>query len=80
MLPEDILQQTLNNTTHVYLSAEEENQQDPSRHYIYTFTGLLYNRQRQTVSFDTFFPTAKSSRGNTCSQLFMGAISYRWNV
>ena len=42
MLPEDIVQQNLNNTTHFYLSVEEENKQDTSRHYIYIYIMDLY--------------------------------------
>ena len=37
-------------------------------------------RQRETVRYEICFPTAKSSRRNTCSQLFMGTVSYRWSV
>ena len=36
--------------------------------------------QRETVSSDTFFPTYKSSRGNTCSRLFMGTLLDMWIV
>ena len=80
MIPEEIVQQTLNNTTHFYLSVEEDNQHDPRRHYIWKLPGLIYPRQRDTVAYETFLPTAKSSRGNSFSQLFMGTISDRWSV
>ena len=42
--------------------------------------GLRYPIQIETVASDIFFPTAKSSRGNTCPQLFTGNISDRWSV
>ena len=54
MLPEDIVQQTLNNNTHLYLSVEEENQQYPRIHYRHIFPGLRYPRQIQTVSSEIF--------------------------
>ena len=80
MLPEDIVQQNLNNTTHFYLSVEEENKQDTRRHYIYICHVLIYPRKIETVASNNCFPTAKSSHGNTCSQLFMGTISDRWSI
>ena len=80
MPPEEILQQTLNNTTHFYLSVEEENQQDPSRHNIFRFSGLRYPRQIETVASDIFSPAGKSSHGKTFSQFFIGDISGRWIV
>ena len=80
VLLEDVVQQTLNNTTHLYLSVEEGNGQYPSIYYRYIFTGLRYPRQIETVAYNTFFPKDKSSRGNTCSQLFMGTVSDRWSV
>ena len=55
MLPEDIVQQTLNNTTHFYLSVEGENRKDLRRHYRYRFPGLRYPRQREKVVSNTFF-------------------------
>ena len=59
---------------------EEENIQEPRRHYRYIFPGLRYHRKIETVASDTFFPKAKSSRGNTCSKVFIGTVSDRWSV
>ena len=72
MLPEDVVHKTLNNTTHMYLTVEVENRQDPQKHYKSRFPGLRLPRQCETVALDTFFPSAKSDRGNTCSQFFRG--------
>ena len=55
MFPEDIVQKTLNNNTHLYLSVEEENQQYPRGNYRYILPGLRYLRQRETVTSETFF-------------------------
>ena len=80
MLSEEIVQQNLNNTTHFYLSVEEENKQDTRRNYIYICHGLIYPRNIEIVASNNLFPTSKSSHGNTCSQLFMGTISDRWSI
>ena len=80
VIPEDIVQQTLNNTTHFYPSVEADNEQDPRGHHRYMLPGLRYPRKREIVASDTFFPTVKSSCVNTCSQLFMGTVSDRWSV
>ena len=66
MLLEEIVQQSLNNKTHLYLSVEEENQQNPRIYYRYRCHRLRYPRQIEIVASDNFF-TAKSSRGNNSS-------------
>ena len=44
MLPEEIVQQTINNTTNFYLSMEEEHWHNPRRHYRYRLPRLIYPR------------------------------------
>ena len=80
LLPEEVIQKTLQNTTHFYLNVEDENRKDPRKHYRCRFPGLRIPRQKEIVASDTFFPTVKSSRGNTCSQFFVGITSDRWEV
>eukprot|EP00957_Ditylum_brightwellii_P019496 1470882-Ditylum_brightwellii.AAC.1 len=67
MLPEEVVEQTLQCNTCFYLNAEAENRQDPRKHYMYRFPGIRYPRQRETVASDTFFPSVMPKRGNTCS-------------
>ena len=52
--PEDIVQQTLKNTTNFYLSVQEENCQYQRKHYRYTFPRLRHPRQRETFESETF--------------------------
>ena len=59
---------------------EDDNRQEPRRNYRYKFPGLRCPIKVQTVASDTFFTTAKSSHGNTCSQIFMGTISDRYSI
>ena len=58
IIPEEIVLQTFNITTHFYPSADEENLQDPGKNYKYIFPGLKYPRQRETVA-SNFFSTPK---------------------
>eukprot|EP00957_Ditylum_brightwellii_P012773 965662-Ditylum_brightwellii.AAC.1 len=80
MLPEEVVEKTLENSTHFYLSIEAENCQDPRRHFRCRFPGLRLPRQHETVASDTFFPSLQSSRGNTCLQFFVGTMSDCWEV
>ena len=59
MIPEDILQQTIKNINHFYVSVEEENQQDPRRHHRYILYELIHPRQRETFASEDSPPTAK---------------------
>ena len=79
-LPEDVIHKTLENTTHMYLQVKAERRQDPQKHYKSRFPGLRLPRQNESVASDTFFPSVKSDRGNTCSQFFRGINSDRWEV
>ena len=80
ILPEEIVQQTPNNTTHFYPSFEEENNQDTIKNDRYRFPGLMHPRKIETVASDIFFPTDKASNGHSRLQLFMGIVSDRWSV
>eukprot|EP00957_Ditylum_brightwellii_P140635 10713595-Ditylum_brightwellii.AAC.1 len=80
MLPDKVVEKTLENSTCYYLNIESENRQDPRRHYKYQFPGICLPRQRETVASDTFFPSATSRWGNTCSQFFVGLDSDQWKV
>ena len=54
MLPEEILQQTLNINSHSYLGLEEIHNQYTRKHYRYRFPRLRYPRKIETVESDTF--------------------------
>ena len=41
---------------------------------------VRFPRQTEAVATDTFFPSIRSYRGNTCSQFFNGLRSNRWEV
>eukprot|EP00957_Ditylum_brightwellii_P012899 974709-Ditylum_brightwellii.AAC.1 len=67
MLPEAVMENTLENSTNFYLNVEAETREDPKRHYKYCFPALQqYPRQKEVVATDTFFTSAKLQRGNTC--------------
>ena len=70
MLPEELANKNIGNTTKYYLGVEVENRKDPSRRYKYKFSVLRYSRQQKTMTSYTLFPKIKYDRGNTCSQFF----------
>eukprot|EP00957_Ditylum_brightwellii_P011816 891034-Ditylum_brightwellii.AAC.1 len=80
ILPDQVVDKTLENSACYYLNVESEKRQDCRRHYKYRFPGLRLPRQRETVASDTFFPSVTSRRGNTCSQFFVGLDSDQWEV
>ncbi|MGH7954571.1 MAG: hypothetical protein ACREOZ_01270, partial [Gloeomargaritales cyanobacterium] len=80
MLPEDVVKKTLENTTQFCMSVECENRDDPRRHIMTRTPGLRLPRQNKTVYSDTYFPSITSERGNTCSQIFVGGTSDRWET
>jgi hypothetical protein len=80
MLPEDVVRKTLDNTTHFYLNPSIENRQDPRREILSHRPGLRWNRRNEVVGTDTFFPSVKTAQGHTCSQIFVGQKSLRWDV
>lgn len=77
---EDRIKATLRNTTQMYLSVDSDVRENMRRHYKSRFPGLRHPRQHEMVATDTFFPSVKSRRGNTCSQIFVGIQSNRWEV
>ena len=80
MLPEDVIQKTIENTTQFYMKVEYENPQNPQHHYRSRFPALRLKRQNEMVASDTFFPSDPTNRGHTCSQFFAGTKSDRWEV
>ena len=80
MAPEDIIRKTIQATTQFNLSLEVENRMNPRMHIKSRAPGLRSSRQHELVASDTFFPSVTSDRGNTCSQLFIGQKSKRWEV
>jgi hypothetical protein len=80
MLPEDVVRKTLQNTTQFYLNPSIENRQDPRREILSHRPGLRWKRRNEVVGTDTFFPSVKTAQGHTCSQLFVGQKSLRWDV
>ena len=80
MLPDDIIQKTLENTTQFYMKVECENRQNPRHHYQSRFPALRLKRQNEMVASDTFFPSVPTNRGHTCSQFFAGTETDRWEV
>eukprot|EP00957_Ditylum_brightwellii_P019850 1497934-Ditylum_brightwellii.AAC.1 len=80
MLPDAVVEKTLDNSTNLYLNIKAKNREEPRKHYKYHFPGLQYPRQKETVATDTLFPSIKLRRGNACSQFFVGTSSNRWDV
>ena len=80
MLPEDVVKKTLQNTTQYYLNVDCEDRVEARDHYKSRFPALRLPRLNEKVATDTFFPSVKSNRGNTCSQFFAGTNSHRWDV
>jgi hypothetical protein len=79
MLPEDVVKQTvLDVTTQLYMSVENENCNEPRKHYKSLCPGLRNFRQNKIVASDTFFPAVTTNQGHTCSQLFAGLDSDFW--
>ena len=72
MTPENLVTRTFDNTTQYYLLIESEERMDPRRHIKSRAPGLRLNHQHEPVTSDTFFPSVKSERGNTCLQLSSG--------
>jgi hypothetical protein len=79
-LPEDIVRKTLLATTQYYMSTEAKTRQDPRRHLKSRTPGIRSRQQNKTVVSDAFFPSVTSDRGNSCSQIFVGTDSDRWEV
>jgi hypothetical protein len=80
MLPTDVVTKTLTNTTQFYVNVEHENRRHPRRHLKSAYPALRCKRRDEVMATDTFFPSITSTRGNTCSQFFVGQITDQWFV
>jgi len=80
LAPEEIVRKTLEATTQFYTSVEVENRKDPRRHMQSRFPGLRNNRIQEQFATDTFYPSEITDQGHTCSQIFVGKDSDRWEV
>jgi len=78
MAPEDTVSKTVQHTTQHYLNVDCENCSNMQEHYQSRFPGLRLPHQKEGVATDTYFPSVKTSRGHTCSQMFVGLTSDRW--
>ena len=78
--PLETIHRTFEATTQHYMRLECENRAVPRDHYKSRIPGLRYPCQTEKVATDTFFPSIRSYRGNTCSQFFNGLKSNRWEV
>ena len=78
MAPEDIVSKTLQHTTQCYLNVDCENRSNMREHYQSRFPGLRLPQQKEGVATDTYFPSVKTSRGHTCSQMLVGLTSDHW--
>eukprot|EP00957_Ditylum_brightwellii_P197387 15038580-Ditylum_brightwellii.AAC.3 len=58
MLPEAVVEKTLENSANFCLNIEAKNREDPRKHYKYCSPGLQYPRQKEMVATDAFFPTS----------------------
>ena len=72
LAPEEVVKKTLDATTQMAMSVEAENRDIPRRHYISRFPFLKEKRINDVFHTDTFFPSVKTNKGETCSQLFIG--------
>ena len=78
--PDETIHRTFEATTQHYMRLECENRAVPRDHFRSRVPGLRFPRQTERVATDTFFPSIRSYRGNTCSQFFNGLRSNRWEV
>jgi hypothetical protein len=80
MLPEDIVWKTLLATTQYCMSTKANTRQNPRQHLKSRTLGIRSRRQNEAVLSGKFSPAMTSDRGNTCSQMFVGTDSDRWEV
>jgi hypothetical protein len=74
-LNKETVKHTLAATTQLINSVEAENRIVPRRHLKCRLPSLRPRRINEGFSLDTFFSDAKSSRGFTCAQIFVGVES-----
>ena len=75
MVPEDIVRKMLDATTQLALSIETDNRMGDRRHYKSRFPFLKEEHLNDQLDSATFFPSANTNKGETCSQLFVGRDS-----
>ena len=69
---ERVVDKTLLSITQMYENVEIENRDDLRGHHQSRFPGFIFNRLKETVAMDTFFPSVVSVQGHNFSQIFVG--------
>ena len=77
-VPEDVLTKTLDHTTQYYLDIEEDNRDNPQRHFRKRFKAIPERRQHEAVGTDFVYFARKTSQGHIGGQFFSGVTSKRW--
>ena len=72
LAPADVVRKTIQATTQLAMSVEVENREVGRRHFKSRFPFLRERRLNDEFHTDTFFPSVKTRKGHTCSQLFIG--------
>ena len=72
MAPEDVVKKTFDATTQLCMSVEAENRAVGRRHFKSRFPILKEKWLRDVFHSDTFSPDVDTTRGETCSQMFIG--------
>ena len=78
MLPEEVVNRTLDATSQFYLEVADDNRNNHQQHFKKRFKGLGINRQNEQVATDLVYTSAKSSQGHIGGQFFTGVQSKRW--
>ena len=78
MLPEEIIDKTLDATTQYYIELADDNRSSAKQHFKKRFKGLGINRQNEQVATDFVYSSAKTSQGHKGAQFFTGVQSKRW--
>ena len=71
----DVIRKTFYATSQLGMNVEINDQAVGRRHFKTRFPFLKQKRLNDTFHSDTFFPSVKSTSGNTCSQMFFGERS-----
>ena len=72
LAPDNIIKETLENTTQLAIKVDTGNRSAPRRHYKARFSFFKFLRLRDEFHADTFFPDASSAQNHTCVQIFAG--------
>ena len=78
MLPEEVIERTLNATTQFYLEIADDNRSNDKQHFKKRFKGLGINRQNEQVATDFVYNSVKTAQGHKGGQFFTGITSKRW--